>query len=52
MPSRPTQQPTYYQQTRYVPVPVAQRAPRPYRHRDRDDDGDRHDWDKNGHWHS
>ena len=46
------QQPAYYQpapvvtQTRYVPVPVAQAAPRPYRHRD--NDGDRHDWDKNG----
>ncbi|HEX9522769.1 MAG TPA: hypothetical protein VF949_07365 [Reyranella sp.] len=46
------QQPAYYQpapQTRYVPVPVAQPAPRPYRHHDRDDDGDRHDWDRNGH---
>ncbi|HEV3491262.1 MAG TPA: hypothetical protein VG224_11670 [Reyranella sp.] len=41
-------QPTYYQpapvvtRTRYVPVPVAQAAPRPYHH----------DWDKNRHWHS
>ena len=42
------QRPTYYQpapvvtRTRYVAVPVAQAAPRPYHH----------DWEKNRHWHS
>jgi hypothetical protein len=48
------QQPAYYQpqvvaQTRYVPVPVAQRAPPPRQH-DRDHDGvpDRYERDRNG----